>query len=349
MKGDAYSRLLRPLLFQLSADRSHELAKLAFKWPLMWTAAGRWARVRDPRLETEIAGIKLRNPIGLAAGFDKNVELVRSLSRLGFGYVVVGSITSLPRAGNPRPRLARFPSHAAIANSMGMPNVGIERALDRLRRLPAGLCPVFASVAGFSGDELVTAAASVEPYCDAVEIGLICPNSTAEERFEELDIFERVVKDLVSRRRKPVFIKLPTASSGEGRNHMLSMVDICVDGGIDAVCVSASRRIRSTGLAAGEGSFTGRPVFQESLRVVADVVSRAKGRLAVKGAGGVFTGGDAIAMLEAGASTVELYSAFIYRGWNVAGHVNRELLDEMTMAEAMSIGEVRGGHSAVRV
>src|ERR1700738_4064153 len=124
----AYESLLRPLLFRLSPDAAHELARAALRWPALWQVLGAAGRVVDRRLETDLAGLKLANPIGLAPGFDKNAELVSGLRQLGFGYLVVGSITPEPRTGNPFPRLVRYPETGSLANSMGMPNRGLLEA-----------------------------------------------------------------------------------------------------------------------------------------------------------------------------------------------------------------------------
>ncbi|HET6319588.1 MAG TPA: hypothetical protein VFG86_24280, partial [Chloroflexota bacterium] len=151
-----YESLLRPALFRLSPDASHDLARAVLRLAWLWDVLGRRSRVANPQLVTQLAGLKLANPLGLAPGFDKNAELLPSLRRLGFGYVVVGSITPQPRAGNPFPRLVRYPTDQSIANSMGMPNRGLTAAVRALRSLrPDPTCPVMASVAGFLAEELL--------------------------------------------------------------------------------------------------------------------------------------------------------------------------------------------------
>src|SRR5881628_533535 len=119
-----YESLLRPLLFRLSPDASHALARAALRLPPLWRVLGASSRTVDSRLNTNLGGLELANPIGLAPGFDKNAEFLPSLTQLGFGYIVVGSITREPRAGNPFPRLVRYPQTQSISNSMGMPNRG---------------------------------------------------------------------------------------------------------------------------------------------------------------------------------------------------------------------------------
>jgi len=333
----AYESLVRPVLFSLSADRAHELGKLAFRSSMPWNLLARSARIEFPQLRTRLAGIELASPIGLAAGFDKSADLVSGLARLGFGYLTVGSITREPRIGNPRPWLGRIPQDMAIVNSMGLPNAGADESIGRLQRLQGIGLPLVVSVAGFGTDDILHVAGRVQPYATAVEIGLICPNTSPEEKLEELDLFARLLEGLSATRDKPVFVKLPGYTSSEEREHVLQMVSLCIEHRIEAVCVSAGQRLKTAAIGTGEGSLTGRPTFTTSVEHVGEVATFAAGRFAVIGAGGVFSGSDAFAMLKAGATTVELYSAFIYRGWNVAGAMKRELVDELRGAGANSV------------
>jgi dihydroorotate dehydrogenase len=341
--SSVYESLLRPLLFRLSPDTSHDLACAALRLPAAWRVLGGATRAADARLATELAGLKLANPVGLAPGFDKNAELLASLSQLGFGYIVVGSITPEPRAGNPRPRLARYPERSAIANCMGMPNRGLAEAVRLLRAAPKSTdCPIIASVAGFSRDELLNAAQAVEPHVAAVEIGLVCPNATEEERMDEMRIFTSLVEGLSVHvaPRKPVFIKLPPHRSDADRSGIFAMLDVCLRVGLQGVSVSGTRPIADPGLSMGKGSIAGRPVFADALRVTRDVAGYVGGRLAIKAAGGVFSGADAADLLRAGATSVELYTAFIYRGWDVAGRINRELGEVLTERRLASVREL---------
>jgi dihydroorotate dehydrogenase len=333
-----YSDALRPLLFRLSADQAHGLARMALRWPMLWRL---FERPRsEPRLHTQLAGLHLPTPIGLAPGFDKSGELLPSLSHLGFGYLMCGSITNEPRAGNPFPRLIRYPERQSISNSMGLPNPGLAAAARFLREAPQAP-PVLASVAGFSAAELVNSALTLEPLVAATEIGLVCPNTTETERLEELRTFAELAAELGRRKAKPVFVKLPPHHDDVRRQQVLAMVDACVQAGLDGVSVSGTRPIDEPRLGMGRGSLAGREVFQDSLRIVRDVAERAQGRLAIKAAGGVFTGRDAYDMLAAGADSVELYSAFIYRGWNVARLIARELLAELDARGNSSVATLR--------
>ena len=164
-----YARL-RPALFRLPADRAHDLARLALRLPAPFRLLGRTARLRDPRLSIDLAGVPLSSPVGLAPGFDKDGDLLASLQHLGFGYVVIGSLTPEARAGNPRPRLVRYPERLSVANSMGLPNRGVDAAVRRLRSRPVRNTTVLASVAGFSIESILASVGAIEPLVAAVKI-----------------------------------------------------------------------------------------------------------------------------------------------------------------------------------
>jgi dihydroorotate dehydrogenase (fumarate)/dihydroorotate dehydrogenase len=337
-----YEALLRPLLFHLSADRAHDLARCLLRSaPPVWGVLGASARREDPRLATRLGDLWLANPFGLAPGFDKNAEMLPSLAQLGFGYLVVGSITRQPRFGNPFPRLVRYPERWSIANSMGLPNRGLAQAVRALRRpRPRGWPPIVGSVAGFTSDELIEAAVSIEPHVAAVEIGLVCPNTTETERLEEHSIFSALAEGLVQRVRKPLFVKLPPHHSDVDRERIFRMLDVCLRVGIEGVSLSGTRPVVEPGLGMGRGSLAGRDVYEGSVRIVQEVVGYTRRQLVVRAAGGVFTGGQALRMLEAGATTVEVYSAFIYRGWGVAGDLKGELLRALAAHRVASVGGV---------
>jgi dihydroorotate dehydrogenase len=348
----AYESLVRPLLFRLSADQAHDLARWSLRAaPPVWSVLGASARREDPRLATRLGELPLANPIGLAPGFDKNAEMLPSLAQLGFGYLVVGSITPEPRSGNPFPRLVRYPERWSVANSMGLPNRGLAEAVRALRRpRPANWPPIIGSVAGFSSQELVDAAAAIEPCVAAVEIGLVCPNTTETERLEELRIFSALAEGLVQRVRKPLFIKMPPHHSDVDRERIFRMLDVCTRVGVHGVSLSGTRPVVEPGLGMGRGSLAGRDVFEDSLRIVRDVVGYARGQLVVRAAGGIFTGEHALRMLEAGAASVEVYSAFIYRGWGVAGDLKHELARALSLRDIATVRDVPvDGAAAARV
>src|SRR5260221_11073482 len=170
-----YRNVLAPALFALSADRSHHLANAALRWPLPWqvlSAAG-GLKVSDPRLTTTFAGIEMSSPVGLAAGFDKNGDLLDSLSSFGFGFICVGSIMPEPRYGNPFPRLVRYRNRESIADSMGVPSKGRAYAVERLKQRTIRQVPIFANVGGFSSETIAAGGLGVMPHGAVVELRLM--------------------------------------------------------------------------------------------------------------------------------------------------------------------------------
>jgi dihydroorotate dehydrogenase len=316
----AYTTLVRPVLFRLSPERAHDLARAALRTPVIWPLTGQFLPTPDPRLRTKICDLELATPIGLAPGLDKDADLLRGLDHLGFGYIVVGSITPRPRAGNPRPRLVRYPERLSIANSMGLPSVGIDEAVRRLRS-SRHKTPVIGSVCGFTAADVASAAAAIEPHVAAVEIGLICPNSSESERMRSLDIFGDLVTSLRRNRTKPVFVKLPSYADDQERAWVFSLVDSCLAAGIDGLSVSGSRPIAEPQLSTGQGSLAGRDIFEESVSLVREIAAKVSGAMPIRAAGGIFSGADALRMLKAGAATVEIYSAFVYNGWGAARQI----------------------------
>jgi dihydroorotate dehydrogenase len=336
---DTYT-LVRPLLFRIPPDTAHELAKIALRRQMLWRLLARPA-APDERLRTDLAGLTLASPIGLAPGFDKSGDLVPSIARLGFGYVVVGSITPEPRRGNPKPRLLRYVDRKSLANCMGMPNVGLEEAARLLSRpRPKGV-PVIASVAGFSPPELLHAAATIEPHVDAIEIGLVCRHTPETFDMAERSSVAELAQGLARQRTKPVFVKLPPHFTEPERQRSLSIVDVWADAGLDGVSLSGTRQIDEPRLSMGAGGLAGKATTDDALRILDTVATRARSRLAIKASGGVFDGQDAYRFLQAGATAVELYSAFIYRGWNVARAIARELAEELDQHGYQSVGEIR--------
>ena len=163
-----YRSVLRPLLFRLSPDQSHSVGHCALRLGLPWrgVAALEGLQIDDPRLRTRFAGVDLPSPVGLAAGFDKNCELISALSHLGFGFLTVGSIMPEPRFGNPFPRLVRYPETSSLADAMGVPSRGLAYCVERLRRTDERRVPVFANVGGFSAETIAASFFAVEPHVD---------------------------------------------------------------------------------------------------------------------------------------------------------------------------------------
>ena len=315
-----YRWLGRPLRFALPPETAHRLAGAALRLPLPWHAIG--GAAEDPRLRTELAGIRLRNPVGLAAGFDKSCRELHSLGRLGFGYIVGGSVTRKPRRGNPRPRIVRLRDRRSMVNSMGLPNDGASAMARRLRRIRK-TSAVLISLADEEVDDVVANHELLAPLVDGFELNVSSPNSPWRRDRDNEGHLRKMLAELTARRRRPLFVKLPPFRSDEERDAVLALAGIAAEGGADGLTCSNTRPVAEPRLAAGGGGLSGRDLFADTPRIV-DEVRRATG-LPINACGGIFNAEDARVCLEAGATTVQVYTGFICEGPKIVKRITAGL------------------------
>ncbi len=291
-------------------------------------AAAQGLEISDPRLHARFAGLELPGPVGLAAGFDKNCDLLEALSRLGFGFLTVGSIMPEPRFGNPFPRLVRYEQTESLADSMGVPSKGRAYAVERLRRFSRRKAPIIANIGGFTAEAIASGFFEVEPHVDAVEISLMCPNVLAPgEHFDELRLLQDVLRRIVGRS-KPAIVRIPNDTT-QSPDRMAELVERCIEAGVAGLKVGGGRRVAEPRLGTKQGTLHGGAIREAALANVELAARIARGRISIKGNGGLSTADDVLAMLRAGACCVDLYSAFIYAGWAVARNINRDLLQTL--------------------
>jgi dihydroorotate dehydrogenase len=331
----AYRRLIRSLAFLLSPEAAHRVAGSVLQLPLPWTRIG--GAVRDPRLEVQIGPLKLANPVGMAAGFDKDCRFLDSLGTLGFGYVVGGTVTANPRDGNAKPRISRHPRSKALVNAMGFPNAGAAAARRRLEHLER-TAPTLVSLSDALADDLLRSFDLLAPLADGVEINVSCPNVSWGRDREAEGFLRTVLTRLEHRDGKPVFVKVPPYRSGKERDAVLSLVRIAQELEADAVTASNTFPVASRHMATGRGGLSGRPVFQDTLRIVGDIHGATEGGLPINACGGIFTADDAGACLEAGATTVQVYTGLIYEGPRIVRNLTSGLLES---PEALPAGRLR--------
>jgi dihydroorotate dehydrogenase len=318
-----YRAVARPVLFAMDPEAAHRIASAVLGLPLPWEAVG--AVPDDPRLEVRLAGLRLRNPIGLAAGFDKECRHLDALGRLGFGYVVGGTVTRAARAGNPRPRIVRYPQRASMANAMGLPNPGADEAAAHLAASRRA-APRIASIADEAIEDAVAAHARLEPYANAVELNVSCPNvSWGRDRDNEAHL-AALLRELRTRRSSPLFVKLPPFRTPAERDAVLALARIAVDGGVEALTCSNTRPVGDRRLAAGSGGLSGAALAADTPRIVGEVALATGGAAAVNACGGISTAADARACLDAGATTIQLYTGLVYEGPRVVAHILNGLL-----------------------
>ncbi len=335
-----------PALRLLDPERAHRIAIRAL-------AAGLGGQDRtsdDPRLAVSAMGLRFANPIGLAAGFDKNAEAVNGLARLGFGLIEAGTVTPRPQVGNPKPRLFRLTEDRAVINRMGFNNDGLAVYLANLRRYRRGAVPVGANV-GINKDSTTpeqdypALIGAVAPLADYIVINVSSPN-TPGLRDLQGEARLRAILDAVNASvpsRPPLLVKVAPDLAPEG---LEGVVEACVAAGVDGLIVSNTTISRPPGLrsplATQAGGLSGRPLFALSTEMLRRAARLANGRLTLIGAGGVASGADALAKLRAGASLVQLYSAIAYEGPGIVPRLRRELLAALTKEGFATVSEAIG-------
>ena len=345
-----YDRSIRPLLFRCDPELAHDAAIRAGEVvggirPLQ-KALGRIYRFEDERLRTEVAGIAFANPIGLAAGYDKNGRAVRAMEALGFGFVEVGSVSADPSAGNPRPRLWRLPDDRAICVHYGLPNEGAEVVADRLERTPRGVPLGVNLVATNRGpgtpsdpieaviDDYARSARRLQDRADYLVLNLSCPNTeSGRDLFADAGVVRRLLEGLGAVGvRRPVFLKVAPGGGDAAIDRLLEAVE-----GVPFVsgfCFNLppglpdGLRTPAKGLAGMRGAVAGRPasaLIVDRVRALDRRMDRSRYRII--GAGGIASAEDAYAMIRAGASLVQVFTALIYEGPGLTARINRGLAD----------------------
>ncbi len=317
-----YRTLARPAFFALPPEAAHRLAGRLLALPLPWERLG--GAARHPALHATFAGVPIENPVGLAAGFDKTGRRLAPLGRLGFGYVVAGTFTHRPRAGSARPRIVRYRDRGSLTNAMGLPNPGARAAAANLAAVPR-TTPRVASIADEEVSDAVEAFRLLEPHVDAIELNASCPNvAWGRDRDNEAHL-ATLLRELGARRR-PLAVKLPPYRGDREREAVLALAGVAVDGGADGLTCSNTRPVRDERLAVGEGGLSGRALSEDTPRIVAEVAEVTRGALPIAACGGITSAADAVACLDAGAASVQLYTALVFRGPKVVGELTAGLL-----------------------
>jgi dihydroorotate dehydrogenase len=335
-----YTNLIRPLLFTLPPERAQKLAEVAFLAKPLWKTSRPFFQVDDERLHTNMGGIHLPNPIGLAAGYDKNCRMIESLSNIGFGYIVAGTVVAEPRQGNPRPRIARNPSENSIVNSLGFPSNGLKAAADKLKRNTSRGIPLLASISGLSIEDFSHCYQTLQPLASGVELNISSPNTEGIRVFQEPSQLEELLSALKPAKEKPLLLKLPPYFDEAQRSRMLELADICIKYAVDGVTATNTQPINDDRLAMGRGGLSGKPLYPHMLRIVREIRRHVGDKLIINACGGISSGEDALSALQAGANTVQLFTGFIYQGPGLMRQINRHILRFMERENIPSISAI---------
>jgi dihydroorotate dehydrogenase len=318
--------LLRPLIFALDAEWAHRLTLAALK-----LAPGRAPAQPDPVLATNVAGLRFPNPIGLAAGFDKDAEAFAAMLGLGFGFVEVGTLTPKAQAGNARPRLFRLADDRAVINRMGFNNRGQAAARARLERRGPGLVGVNVGANRDSTDRVADYAAGVRamaPVADYLTVNVSSPNTPGLRALQDrsaLDALLAAVGEARGADGPPVFLKVaPDLAAGD----IDGIAEVAMARKVDALIVAnttVSRPPLRSRFSGEAGGLSGRPLATLALERLRDFRRATGGALPLVAAGGIGTGADAYERIRAGASLVQLYTAMVFAGPGLPRRIAGEL------------------------
>ena len=328
-----YSALARPLLFRFPPEAAHRIGDYALRASPVWSALRPLLSTRDGRLAITVAGLKFPNPVGVAAGLDKDCRFLPGLLDIGFGFAAGGTVTRDARLGNARPRVLREPRRRALLNALGFPGDGLDAAERRLRGLSDDRrSRIMVSVSGTEIDDIAECHRRLQPLVAAVEVNVSSPNTAGLRTFHEPGNLSRLVEALVAQRDHPLFVKLPPWRSDEERDEIMPMAQASIDAGAAGLVIANTHPVEDARLAVGRGGLSGAPLFDDTARMVAEARNELGGDTALIACGGVGSADQVWRLLEAGASAVQLYTAFIYEGPGLPGRINRDLLKMMEAA-----------------
>ncbi|MBO0329280.1 quinone-dependent dihydroorotate dehydrogenase [[Muricauda] lutisoli] len=344
-----YKFLIRPVLFLFDPEAVHHFSFWAIKLLSRLGFSGLFRKifnVNDPRLEREVFGVKFKNPVGLAAGFDKNAKLYNEFSDFGFGFVEIGTVTPKPQPGNPKKRLFRLKRDKAIINRMGFNNQGVFEAVEQLKKKHRVI------IGGNIGKNKVT------PNKDAIKDYLICfealfehvdyfvvnvssPNTPGLRELQDKEPLTKLLKKLKSQnsklaksfglKQKPILLKIaPDLTDDQLRDIIEIVADTKIDGVIATNTTIERKELKSDlYLTEENGGLSGKPLKNRSTKVIRFLADNSKKAFPIIGVGGIHSPEDALEKLDAGADLVQLYTGFIYEGPALIKKINKAILEKM--------------------
>ncbi len=335
-----YKVFIKPILFLFDPEWVHHTVfstlKLIHRIPGMGNLIKGFYQVKDQRLERKLFGLTFPNPVGLAAGFDKDAKLYKELSNFGFGFIEIGTLTPKPQPGNPKKRLFRLPEDGGLINRMGFNNEGVEAPIERLKRNKGIL------IGGNIGkNKLTPNEEAVSDYVQCFEalfthvdyfvVNVSSPNTPnlrALQDKEPLTHLLQTLKDLnhSKPKPKPILLKIAPDLTEE---QLVDIIDIITSVKIDGV-IATNTTLSREGLHSKNksemGGLSGKPVAKKSTEVIRFLYAKSKNAFPIIGVGGIHSPEDAIEKLEAGASLIQLYTGFVYEGPGVVKRINKAIL-----------------------
>ncbi|MEE1898362.1 quinone-dependent dihydroorotate dehydrogenase [Flavobacterium rakeshii] len=341
-----YKSLIRPVLFRFDPEKIHYFTFSTIRFlnsiPGMPSVLKSMFEVNDPRLEREVFGLKFKNPVGLAAGLDKDAKLYKELGNLGFGFIEIGTLTPKPQDGNPKKRLFRLREDGGLINRMGFNNGGVAEAVERLKKNPKGKGHVL--IGGNIGKNKVTpnedAVSDYEicfdalyDYVDYFVVNVSSPNTPNLRELQDKEPLTQLLQTLQDKNQtkpvqKPILLKIAPDLTDSQLLDIIDIVQTTKIAGVIATNTTISREGLQSENKKETGGLSGKPLTKRSTEVIRFLSEKSNKAFPIIGVGGIHTAEDAIEKLEAGASLIQLYTGFIYEGPGLIKAINRKLLSK---------------------
>ncbi|MEO0468504.1 MAG: quinone-dependent dihydroorotate dehydrogenase [Bacteroidota bacterium] len=327
-----YRSLIRPLLFLFDPESVHNFSfrMLRLGLPLLGGLAKLLYQVNEPRLEREVFGLRFKNPVGLAAGFDKDAKLLHQWGKLGFGFVEFGTVTPRPQAGNPQPRLFRLPPDQAIINRMGFNNAGVDAMVERLKKIDKGDLIVGANIGknkDTPNDQAVEdyriCFEKLYPYADYFVVNVSSPNTPGLRSLQEkeplMQLLNQLQADNIAKSvPRPLLLKIAPDLTNEQLDDIIEVAQATKLAGLIATNTTISRdnlnsspeKVQSI----GAGGLSGLPLTNRSWEVLHYIQEKTEGKLPLIGVGGIMEPLDAKMRMQGGASLIQVYTGYVYQG-----------------------------------
>ena len=340
-----YKSIIRPIFFLFDPEKIHHftfsLVKVMSKIPFVSSIFRGLYQVNDKRLERNLFGLTFKNPVGLAAGFDKNAVLYNELANFGFGFIEIGTVTPKGQVGNPKQRLFRLKDDKGIINRMGFNNEGLSSAISQLKKnkgkviIGGNIGKNTATKPENYTEDYTVCFEELHPYVDYFVLNVSCPNVSSHAKLEDAAYLKELITEVhkinnSKEKQKPILLKI---APDLNNNQLDEIIDLVAKTKIDGV-ITSNTSVDRTGLKAseerlkaiGNGGLSGQPIKSKSTRVIKYLADNSNKAFPIVGVGGIHSEKDALEKIEAGADLVQIYTGFIYEGPSLIKRINKAIL-----------------------
>jgi dihydroorotate dehydrogenase len=340
-----YKHLIRPVLFRMYPETVHHLIvsiiKVSFRVPGIAYIARKICTVQHPSLKRTVFGLEFDNPVGLAAGFDKNADFYNEFANLGFSFIEIGTVTPKPQPGNPKPRSFRIPKDKALINRMGFNNLGVDEVVKNLKKRKTKLI-----IGGNLGKNTLTPNEEavhdyvltfnkLYDYVDYFVVNVSCPNISDLHKLQDKDALTVILTSIMAERSKkdtikPILLKISPDLNFAQIDEVIEIVtETKIDGFVATNTTTGRYNLTETNeniRKIGNGGMSGQPLRDRSTEIIRYISKKTGGKIPIIGTGGVMSPADALEKIEAGASLVQIYTGFIYEGPLLVKQINKAIL-----------------------